>query len=253
MLLLHVPRVPKGKRHLNKNKYYIKLISIQMYTLTSTYIMLIHYISDIHLEKRLFTVSKEMVGHALFVAGDLGHPHCPVFKSTLETMSRQWKHVFYVPGNHEYERSEEIEYDLNKATRNLPNINVLKTGKTFPLGEYNVIGDTLWSFSSNPKSKKRREKNERHLYQRQMLHQTIQKSTRPVIVMTHYLPSFKLVLPQFLKRFNPEGWASHCDFAMAPPVKVWICGHSHIQYDNYINNVRVLMNATGKTIQSREI
>ena len=198
--------------------------------------MRFQYISDIHLEKRRFHPTSATAPF-LFVAGDLGHPRCSEFGNLLGDMCRNWKQVFYVPGNHEYDGANceismaAIDRDIDRMASNYENLHVLRSGRIFKLGKFDVAGCTLWSFS--------RGRNWRFMEEAQFLEDTIKKSARPLIIMTHYLPT------HFFHRST--GICSNLDFLLRPPVKLWIGGHMHISRKVKIHNVQFLINAgTGK-------
>jgi hypothetical protein len=49
----------------------------------------------------------------------------------------------------------------------------------------------------------------------------------PTVVLTHHLPSYDLNSPRFANSPLNPAFASHCDSLIRPPVRAWICGHTH--------------------------
>jgi len=67
-----------------------------------------------------------------------------------------------------------------------------------------------------------------------------------LIVMTHYLPTYKLILEQFQNNRNIDRFATNLDYLIKPPVKYWLCGHTHCRYETKINGVNIGVNSYTK-------
>jgi hypothetical protein len=51
---------------------------------------------------------------------------------------------------------------------------------------------------------------------------------RRALVVTHYLPSHRMILPQYAGHPANAGFAASCDALVDhPAVAAWFCGHSH--------------------------
>jgi predicted phosphodiesterase len=91
--------------------------------------------------------------------------------------------------------------------------------------------------------KKMREK-----YEEPIIDEMINESKLPIIMITHHLPSFKLIHSDFLtdkyKNYN-QCFASNCDQYFKDPIKIWIFGHTHKECDAEINNIKFLCNPVG--------
>jgi Icc-related predicted phosphoesterase len=84
---------------------------------------------------------------------------------------------------------------------------------------YNILGTTLWVPFYEQKYKENVE----------WLTNNI-KNNENVIVLSHYLPSYKLIVPKYwTKEYEPlqKQYASDLEHLMKPNVKFWLCGHSH--------------------------
>ena len=65
------------------------------------------------------------------------------------------------------------------------------------------------------------------------------------IVLTHHLPSFKLITDKYKTYRNNTRYASDLESLMTKNVKYWICGHTHCQYETKINETFCKINAYG--------
>lgn len=69
---------------------------------------------------------------------------------------------------------------------------------------------------------------------------------KPLIVISHHMPSFKLIDKEYEKFDNINtGFASELDHLIRYPVYYWIYGHTHKPSDTMINGVRLLCNPHG--------
>lgn len=217
--------------------------------------MRLHYLSDLHLERatNMFNIdklNKNSKNTFLCVAGDIGNPFKPKYSDFLRDVSLCYESVFFISGNHEYSnrtnnRKNIVDEHIRSIAYKICNLTYLEAGKVHSIDKYAITGTTLWSYYSNPKTVLQDHINERHLNEKRILHHTIKISSKPLIVMTHHLPSFDLISPKFKTgRYNLEGWASDSNELICDPIVHWICGHSHIQTTCVINNIPVSINAT---------
>ena len=127
----------------------------------------IQYVSDLHLEhydKVVFPLLVKPAARYLALAGDIGHVRHQNFRSFLDYTSRNWEHVFYVPGNHEYYQGKSKMWQhhppatyqsmnecLVDAVSPYKNIHILGAGGAAPPSYYikdenvAIVGSTLWS------------------------------------------------------------------------------------------------------------
>lgn len=72
-----------------------------------------------------------------------------------------------------------------------------------------------------------------------------------VVVITHHLPTYDLILPQYKNSPMNCGFAAHCDdLIQHPSVLAWFCGHSHGQTELQVKKTtggecKVILNARG--------
>lgn len=82
------------------------------------------------------------------------------------------------------------------------------------------------------------------------LNTNINTTTKNIIVLSHYLPSYKLIVPKYwTKEYSSlqQQYASNLEYLMIPNVKFWLCGHSHSKNHTIINGVFCAINAYGHT------
>ena len=225
--------------------------------------MKILVVSDLHLEfyrdggfkflKSLGADNRDV--DAIVVAGDFatnsGLAH------GLNILSGEFNHVVYTPGNHEFWGSskDEVYNTLGKATRDLINVHWLRrstvkldghrfigTPLWFPDGETNAIYATFWSdfnkiadFASWVY-----EENEADV---EYLATNVVSTD---IVVTHYLPSFRSVSPQWTTSTSNIFFVAHVDALIeARQPKLWIHGHTHDSVSYKIGDTEVLCNPFG--------
>ncbi len=59
---------------------------------------------------------------------------------------------------------------------------------------------------------------------------------KKAVVITHYLPTYRMILPQYHDSPINHGFAAKCDVLLEHPATAgWICGHSHGQLDLPVN------------------
>jgi len=72
------------------------------------------------------------------------------------------------------------------------------------------------------------------------------KTTKPLVVITHHMPSFKLVDKEYEKYASlNSGFASELDHIIKDPVSYWVFGHTHKPSNTLMNGVKLLCNPHG--------
>lgn len=229
--------------------------------------MRIQYISDIHLEyydpKNEGVIQPELFltpnAEYLALCGDIGIPDLASYKPFLTWCSQHWKTVFILAGNHEYynqrvtERTsmEQKKKMIKLACVNLPNVYFLDCDSVWIESEkVRVLGCTFWSEVHDEVLEKARFDfthpkqilldsttpatpevlRELHRIEVDWLRSEIKKASlldEKVLVLTHYLPSYKLIAEKFWGYEMSSCFASDRDELIRHPVAAWICGHSH--------------------------
>lgn len=246
----------------------------------------IQYISDLHVDY-IKDINKlpdiKPISNNLIIAGDIGKPeHEHVFKF-LRTISERFDKIFVVLGNHDYDcnalvdKNKFLSYNPinNELYNSFRNITLLDNQYTFLDKNTIIAGTTLWSnpeflirnyetnkkFSGNiiPKNMHLLKNSidyhlELHNQSLRFLKHTLETNLdKNIIVVSHYVPSFKLIEKKY-KLSNPIGtelFASNLDYIIRNPIKAWICGHTHSVLDLEINKVRCCINAFGYQHENR--
>lgn len=232
--------------------------------------MIIQYISDIHLEfykkipEDLITPKAEI----LCLAGDIGFPYSDIYEEFLIKVGKDFKKVFLINGNHEYYKTqgntyhtmEEIENRISQiiVENKLYNITYLDNSYE-DYNNYRFVGSTLWSKCEVPivehcindfraiKEMTVSLYNELHSVCREYLSSCdITESPYPVIVLTHHLPSHKLIDEEYKnhKHLN-KYFASHSEDLFSTKIKVWIYGHTHKCSRKIWKDIKFICNPLG--------
>ena len=101
-------------------------------------------LSDLHLKKNdfIFTQTAEY----LILAGDIGYPFTSIFWLFIEYVSRKYRQVFFIPGNHEFYgyTMEVIESFLRMSFKRYPNVFYMNND-VFEFDKVVLLGTILWS------------------------------------------------------------------------------------------------------------
>lgn len=219
---------------------------------------------------------------ALILAGDLWHSQKPFDfsgKSWIAEISKQFKYIIIVLGNHDFWggdiHNEYLTYRKSIASQDLINVFLLQNSSLFFDG-LKIVGATLWTnfldenylcmsnaeFSGmkdyqyisdgskkiNP-NKILQEHKESKEYIFSNCHQDY--AGQKIIVVTHHSPSYKS-LPVNLNKeeFKIENslyYSSLDNNIEKSDIDLWIHGHSHYAVSYFINNTRILANPRGYT------
>ncbi len=219
--------------------------------------MRVQYASDLHLE----TVGNEPYSsilipsaHILVLTGDICPVENSIYASFLRWCSQNWGFVLVVAGNHEYfcehvpRTIPEIDAEIHKIVNQLPNVIFLQDGDSIVINGQRFVGTTLWSkidsglWNSTELLKKGDYTHTGvppgrvstpadivalHTQQKARLESAIAASKEPVIVITHHLPTYNLVSPEFKQHPLLSTYVSNLDYMITPNIRAWICGHSH--------------------------
>lgn len=219
----------------------------------------------------------------LALVGDIGIPYMPSYSRFLDECSKTFENTYLITGNHEYYQhknefnkrltmveTNELIGDLVKKYKNIHYLN----NNSASLYDYTILGTTLWSplplaqeklckmlvqsmndyrmiFKSSSPSGIKTEITDNDvttLYYNNFnwLGTNItQHSNNKVIVLSHHLPSYKLVAPQYKNSWLNFCFASDSDRLMLPNVKYWFCGHTHTAMNKMIGGCRCIVNPFG--------
>jgi Icc-related predicted phosphoesterase len=233
--------------------------------------MRIQVLSDLHTEGYEFPVDFLSGGHVqyadadvLALCGDIVAVESQgpeLIGGVLEYLSRQAKHVLFVPGNHEYwgtkarpgtaERTERI---LRSRIDTLPNMQWLNNDEVMASGVH-FIGGTMW-FPDHPLN----QLYEKHWpdfenisrlsdwvyeYNRAFV-ELADKATPETVVISHHLPNWRSVDPQF--EGNEMNRFFLCDMShifIERKPRLWLHGHTHKSLNYLYEETRVVCNPFG--------
>lgn len=231
-------------------------------------------ISDLHIEAgdpKSFTVIKQIEARTptLVIAGDMGSFHRiqPMIQ-LLEEAAGKFKHVLYVPGNHEYYHDSnanrkykslgELLYAFKRAVSENPrlqNVHVLDR-KMVSIDGVTFAGATLWSDVGNAKALPEYIRLDVSVEEYQAMHRrdikwlyrvSKMKTDGPLVVITHHAPSKTLLLPSRFARKYSSFYATNLEnTSIFKKADVWVFGHTHHNVDVNIGSTRVVANQFGK-------
>lgn len=245
--------------------------------------MKIALVSDLHLDFapiNLINLKNKEGADVLLIAGDtIESVHIYSLHETFSYISNEYPLTALISGNHEFYNSEynHSKQKVRAFTKNFHNIHYLDD-EYIEIGEYILIGTTLWSDYLNGSerameiAKKRMNdfnaiglkdsstSNEyRNLHpsdcytwfqeSKHYIH-TISEAFlhKQIIVMSHHAPSFQSVHPSFAHETDLNGaYASDLDSFIEEHsnIKLWAHGHTHTPWDYYIGSCRVVCNPRG--------
>jgi len=238
----------------------------------------LYCISDIHAEfyrddpENLIEVLKNYSPPGVkycVLAGDIGSvADIKSYRKVLEYYANLYTYVILVAGNHEFYGSY---YNFHQVIRTLEKecealgIHFLHR-KTVVLDGVRFIGATLWTIIDEKGVKSISDF--QHVFRHQVdyvgafvddyrfIKGELEKqaeSKQPTVVVTHHLPTSKLVHPRF--HFSPANAAFHTnilDTITLYNVQYFICGHSHETQITSYGNTKLILNPLGYRSEKRE-
>ena len=169
-------------------------------------------------------------------------------------------HIIYVLGNHEYYESKKSKIndvrDSYKSICNDLNITLLEN-EYLETDDFIFYGATMWTDITKIAFDRMNDKysfesiNELldiHKESKSKLEEFVNeyKSKKPLVVITHHLPSFSLIDKEYEKyKDTNSGFASELDYLIKNPISYWIYGHTHMPNNSTINNVKLFCNPAG--------
>jgi len=234
--------------------------------------MKIQYCSDLHLEfpenQRFLTRNPlKVVGDILILAGDIITFHdLEKAHGFFDFVGDQYSTVYWVPGNHEYYESDIADKPIPLYEKIRENV-FLVNNHVVDHGGVTLVFSTLWSrisphhewdiqrsISDFSVIRYRDEKFTAHDFS--LLHEESLRflsnalykgETRPVVVVTHHVPTL-MNYPRIYKHsLLTEAFAVELfDIIMEAKADCWIYGHHHINTPEFsIGKTRMLTNQLG--------
>lgn len=235
--------------------------------------MKVQYCSDLHLEfpENYSWLQKNPLipkGDVLLIGGDTFHLN-KKFKdlSFFDIISKQYKMVFLIPGNHEFYGGKDANLGLefNYELKIRGNI-FLVNNTTRIIDDVEFIFSTLWSKIEKQVESVRNSMNDFYqikfqnrlltvedynlLYERSwefLQPQLHKKSNYKKVVVTHHLPSKECNIEKFKNSPNNEGFCVDLtQDIIYSDVSHWIYGHSHGNKSSFkIGNTTMHTNQLG--------
>jgi len=226
--------------------------------------MKIQVISDIHIEfhkdmGQAFWKDFPVVGDVLVIAGDLGT--YIYITDNLVCAAQKFKHVVYVPGNHEYWGApgyRTIKDAIDQAVARCPNIHWL-FDSVAEIDGVRFLGNTMWfrgdglaqMYENQWADFSRINRGRQWLYKanlntRRFLEKELRKGD---VIVTHHMPCDLSVNPRF--RIGPNTWQNMffvCDISeliLAREPALALHGHTHDFNDYTIGSTRIVSNPYG--------
>lgn len=214
----------------------------------------------------------------LILAGDIGYPEDSITSEFIYWCCSIWPEVVWVYGNHEYyNRDESYKWRYSHTSLSMkqkedliPCLDNLHVGNgEFVYDGIPILGTTLWTDVKGSEAvdlcrhmsdfsfiKQNdgfpltvSEWTSRHSIEREWLQKNLDKVAlegRKAIVVTHHLPSYTMIQPQYKDCKNNCGFAAHADdLVQHPGVALWVCGHSHGQQTIELEGKKLILNARG--------
>jgi predicted MPP superfamily phosphohydrolase len=236
--------------------------------------MKIRYFSDLHLEfikdeeiKPFLNNIPQGLDDICICAGDIGNPYEQHYELFINAISKLFKKVFVIAGNHEYyghtiEETNDFLTDFLKLFNNISFLN-----NSYELYEgYYFIGTTLWSNVTNPyyaiadinkiKNFDWKKYNELNKQCIKFLEDNIKDNS---IIITHHLPSRKLIDKKYLHYTTiPYNQWFYCNLdnfieKNKDNIKAWFCGHTHTSFEIKINEIPFVCNPLGYPNEKNDI
>lgn len=228
----------------------------------------LQYMSDLHLERHKEFPRVKPMAPNLALLGDIGHPHMQNYRDFLSYCSNSYERTFLLTGNHEYYGSStpHVHDVIDQLCDKLGNVSFLQQRTTDSDG-VTIAGCTLWSnisqdtvpalndfryISTMNGLLTHEEYLNMHRRDVTWLRSVIMDIKKPLIILTHHLPSYRVIGERYVKYKRQDAFASHLDSMIkGPHLRAWLCGHSHDNIDRIINDVYCGINS-GQYIDFRK-
>lgn len=199
----------------------------------------------------------------LVLAGDIGRVSSAGYRQVMERTSQVYRQVLVVFGNHEFYGVDYDEVMTNAATicKDLPNVIILNR-HVYESDDYLAVGCIMWSeIEKNEAVPVLQSVNDfraipghslshrNHLYKEELkwLEDTLQQQrfrTKPLICVTHFLPTYKMIHSDYCGSFINSAFANRLDRLLSF-ADLWVCGHSHKTVQRKIGSTLLCCNPLG--------
>lgn len=211
----------------------------------------------------------------LLLAGDIGYPTDSNYWKFLESCSQIYRDVVFCTGNHEYyivnQKSvltinETDELIRNKTNQlNIKNLHFLQKDSIM-LDNFRILGCTLFTninpeqnvtyyksyndsnsiFVTKTENATVNDLTNIHIDHVTWLKTQIDDDQTPTIVMTHHLPTRKLIHPKYeMYSYMDSMFYTNLEHLFKNNVKLWVAGHTHSHVCTYFDQTFVITNPFG--------
>jgi len=214
--------------------------------------MLLQLVSDLHLDiNPVESVLIPVLADILVIAGNL--VNAARVTETLVSYASVWKHVIYVPGNHEYYNMSVPEG--NALINSAKNVHVLNNGVVTIDGQ-RFVGSTLWSRPTSLRRLNDARSIKGYTLEtvtawntecRDFLKKTVREGD---VVITHFMPVklSDLIAAGHKSPYAPDAeldaYFGNDDIDLSP-AKMWVFGHTHAAIDLRVRGTRLVCNPIG--------
>jgi len=226
--------------------------------------MKLQIMSDLHLEMHAdrgaeFIRDLDSSGvDVLVLAGDITMARdYEDLENVFKPLARKYRHILYVPGNHEYYRSspKDVTQNLAKLAREIPEVEIPENDVVLVAGQ-RFVGGTMW-FRPDPMGVlNKRFMNDFSLIkdfepwvydQNIAFEKALATKVEPSdVVLTHHLPAPESIAPKFARSaLNAFFLCDMTSYLRDLQPKLWIHGHTHNGCDYMIDRTRVVSNPLG--------
>ncbi len=221
------------------------------------------------------------------LAGDISHPLLikkhqpsklevkeptvnPSFVALLRAFKLKYQTVLYVSGNHEYYQAKEMKITDLAVIDKVIRAACEEVGIVFlncntwidTVHQVEWVGCTLWSMISERTYQQMEDRNalsfetyiRTHLAHVKWLTATLESESKyRRIVITHHLPSLRMVHPKYKFSTINDGFCSNLEHLFRPSTMIgWVCGHTHERMNTRIAGIKVVCNPLGYPGEKRE-
>lgn len=215
--------------------------------------MKFQYISDLHLEfldNNIINI--QPISDYLLLAGDIGYPTHSNYVYFLDDVSKKFKKVFIITGNHEYYNPnmsmEQTEKTIRELCLKYHNIYFLQNEfYDFPDNNISIFGSTLWTYINPIESYEisstlgdykyipeftTRKCIELHCKAIKTFNILIaDRKDREIIILVHHIPHTDLIDPKFSDSHTNSAYATdvECFTSIYKNIKAVVYGHTHFK------------------------
>lgn len=246
--------------------------------------MNIQIVSDLHHEYFKDIVNIPKTANYIALLGDIGYPKNDNYDEFLASLSSRYEKVFVIAGNHEFYNSnttmDSTTQIIESKCSKYNNVYFLNN-KSIIIGNYRVIGTTLWTnipvgaetyirdnlndcsrikkyvIKNNIKRKRAISPSDITRFHKiavefiQLEVECAKELNQKVIVLTHHAPTFNGTLnPKYARSDLDYAYASDLDYLICSPIVAWFYGHTHFATNFEMNGVRIANNPKGYPSES---